>query len=97
MNGGVALSKIDPEAKKLATGVVTKQESTEANNVANHEKAMDDAHAEATKGANSVRKARILQMGGNVSALIQKGDPSLGSSDETFTKGKAEAANVTST
>lgn len=34
-------------------------------------------------------------MGGNVSALIQKGDPSLGASDETFTKGKAEAAAVT--
>jgi hypothetical protein len=42
-------------------------------------------------------------MGGNVSALAtikkdeKKGDPSLGASDEAFVKGKAEAANVTST
>lgn len=46
-------------------------------------------------------------MGGNVSALIQiqkdiskdekKSEPSLGASDESFTVGKAQAANVTST
>jgi hypothetical protein len=49
MNGGVALTIIDPEAKKLAGDVVGRQEKFESDHAANHEKAMDDAAKDATK------------------------------------------------
>jgi len=71
MNGGVALHVIDPLAKSQASEVVDRQQKEEADSVTNHEKAGKEAAASAVKESNTVKRARILQMGGNVSALVQ--------------------------